>query len=64
MAVVQDFIKRLGYINKQGELVVPCRWRRANFFSQGVAKVSDTKAGLFSWKWVFIDKQGRVVTEA
>ena len=63
-AVVQDYNKRLGFIDKQGELVVPCRWKRVNFFRQGLAMVSDSKAGLFSWKWVFIDKQGRIVKQA
>lgn len=60
-AIVQDFNGRLGYIDKSGKLVIPCRWKKANYFSNGVAKVSDSKNIFFKDKWVYIDKQGRVV---
>ena len=63
LAVVQDFNKRLGFINKSGELVIPCRWKKVNYFHNGLAKVSDSKTFFFKDKWVYIDRQGRVVKE-
>lgn len=60
-AVVQDFNKRLGFIDKRGELVIPCRWKKVNFFRNGVAKVSDSKSFFLKDKWVYIDKQGRIL---
>ena len=63
LAVVQDFNKRLGFIDKSGELVIPCRWKKVNFFHNGLAKVSDSKNFFFKDKWVYIDKQGRIVRE-
>ena len=61
-AIVQDFNGRLGYIDKSGKLVIPCRWKKANYFCKGVAKVSDSKNIFFKDKWVYIDKEGIVVT--
>ena len=61
LAVVQDFNKRLGYIDKKGELVIPCRWKKAEFFKNGVARVSDSKSLFHKDKWVYIDKQGRIL---
>ena len=60
-AVVQDFNKRLGFIDKSGELVIPCRWKKVNYFHNGLAKVSDSRNFFFQSKWVYIDKQGRIV---
>ena len=61
LAVVQDFNKRLGFIDKSGELVIPCRWKKVNYFKDGLAKVSASKTFFFRDKWVYIDKQGRIV---
>lgn len=61
LAVVQDFNKLLGFINKSGELVIPCRWKKVNYFKDGLAKVSDSKTFLWKDKWVYIDKEGRIV---
>ena len=61
LAVVQDFNKLLGFIDKSGELVIPCRWKRVEFFKNGLARVSETKHRFRKDKWVYIDKQGRVV---
>ena len=61
LAVVQDFNKRLGYIDKSGELVIPCRWKKVNYFRNGVARVSDSKSFFLKDKWVYIDKQGRIL---
>lgn len=58
---MQDFNKRLGFVDKSGELVIPCRWKKADHFKDGLAKVSDSKTFLFQDKWVYIDRQGRVV---
>ena len=61
LAVVQDFNKRLGFINKSGELVIPCQWKKAEYFKNGLARVSKTNRFFRKDKWVYIDKQGRVV---
>ena len=62
LAVVQDFNKCLGFIDRSGELVIPCRWKKVNYFQNGLAKVSDSRR-FFRDKWVYIDKQGRIVKE-
>jgi hypothetical protein len=36
--------------------VVPCKWHKANNFSEGLAKVENAKD-----KWGFINKSGKVV---
>lgn len=61
LAVVQNFNERLGYINKKGYLVIPCCWKKANFFKDGFAKVSKSKTIFLKDKWVYIDKEGRIV---
>ena len=63
IAPVQDFNKRLGFIDKSGKLVVPCRWKKVNYFVNGRAKVSDSKKFLFRDKWVYIDREDRIVKE-
>ena len=62
-AVVQDFNNRLGFIDKNGELVIPCRWKKVNYFCNGLAKVSKSKTLFLKDKWVYIDKQGRIVKQ-
>jgi hypothetical protein len=62
-AIVQDFNNLLGYINNNGKLVIPCRWKKASHFSNGIARVSDSKRFFFFDKWVYIDREGRIVTE-
>ena len=61
--IVQDFNNRLGYINNNGKLVIPCRWKKASQFNNGVARVSDSKKFFFFNKWVYIDREGRIVKE-
>lgn len=62
LAPVQDFNKRLGFIDQSGKLVIPCRWKKVNYFVNGRAKVSDSKKFLcFGDKWVYIDREGRIV---
>jgi len=34
-----------------------------NYFQNGRAKVSDSKNFLLQDKWVYIDKEGRIVTD-
>ncbi|MBR5564102.1 MAG: WG repeat-containing protein [Bacteroidales bacterium] len=65
LAIVQDSNKRLGFINTSGEVVIPCKWVRANQFVNGLAKVSATRC-IFSRniKWVYINRNGDVVREA
>lgn len=61
LAAVQDFNKRIGFIDRSGKIVIPCRWKKVNYFVNGLAKVSDSKKFLLFDKWVYIDKQGRIV---
>lgn len=59
LAVVQDRESRkYGYINQQGELVIPCKYRLANSFSEGLAAV---KQDADPYHWEFINPQGEVV---
>jgi hypothetical protein len=61
LAPVQDFNKRLGFIDKSGKIIIPCRWKKVNYFVNGCAKVSDSKKFPFRDKWVYIDKEGKIV---
>lgn len=62
MGIVQDKVsRRLGFVNTDGELVIPPRFRRADNFKNGVARVSESMNFLFEDKWFFIDKQGNTV---
>ncbi|MEM9982116.1 MAG: WG repeat-containing protein, partial [Bacteroidota bacterium] len=55
MAAVQ-FNGKWGYINKQGELIIPAIFEEAWDFEQGLARiVSDYQA------WAYINKQGEYV---
>ena len=47
--------------DRSGKIVIPCRWKKVNYFVNGLAKVSDSKKFLLFDKWVYIDKQGRIV---
>jgi hypothetical protein len=44
-----------GFINTQGEFVIPCKYEDARDFSQGLAWVQ------LNNKWGCIDKEGKVV---
>ena len=46
---------RYGYINKKGEMVIPCKYQEASAFSEGLARVKDDSGTLF------INKQGEQV---
>lgn len=60
LASVQDDVtNKYGFINKSGEVVIPCRWNNAKDFNRRIenfAEVQDEN-GL----WGFIDKSGKVV---
>ena len=44
-----------GFIDKSGKVVIPCRWRVAWEFSEGLAHVDE------NYRYGFIDKSGKVV---
>ena len=54
VAVKGDSGRLYGYINRFGELVIPCGYTNAFYFHDGLARVCDTKGGNF----YFINKQG------
>lgn len=57
LARVTDVDTRLyGFIDSTGYLVVPCRWKNASYFSEGLAVVQDD-SGLYG----FIDMTGALV---
>ena len=56
MAGVEDEHGKCGFIDKTGEVVVPCQWEYAESFSDGLASVIDEH-----WKFGFIDKTGEEV---
>ena len=47
---------KCGFINKSGEIVIPCQWRQVWSFKDGLAIVQDWNKRLG-----FIDKSGKVV---
>lgn len=54
---------RIGYINKNGDVVIPPKFYNASYFSEGLASVyTKGKNGLVSWG--FIDKTGKIVIDA
>ena len=57
MCAVQDAsTEKWGFINKTGKLVIPCQWKDAFPFFEGLAEVKDANG-----KWHKIDKTGKVV---
>jgi hypothetical protein len=55
LAYVQDKGK-YGYIDKSGNVVIPCKWNSADNFSYGKAKVKGDDG-----KWYQINMQGEIV---
>jgi hypothetical protein len=56
LARVQDADTKWGFIDKTGELVIPCKWGWAEKFSEGLAQVMGEGD-----KWGYIDKTGKLV---
>ena len=57
--MVQDENEKWGFVDKSGELVIPCKWKSAGGFVQnnnGLSYVKDDND-----KCGFIDKTGRIV---
>ena len=48
--------EQYGFIDKTGKFVIPCQWKKACEFSDGLAKVKNDKG-----EWEFIDKSGNIV---
>jgi len=55
-SVVVSQGRSLGFIDVDGDIVIPAAYRQANPFSEGLAAVQDNDG-----RWGFIDKQGHVV---
>ena len=49
--------EKYGFIDKTGKLVVPCQWKYASNFNNGLALVKDEKENLF-----YVDKYGTIIT--
>lgn len=47
--------RKYGFIDKAGELVIPCKWNDAYEYCEGLAAVRDSNN-----KWGFIDKAGNL----
>ena len=56
LAHVKDDNDKWGFIDKTGEVVIPCKWNTVNCFCEGLACVEDN-----SRKWGYIDKIGTLV---
>lgn len=55
----KDAKDRYGYMNKSGEIVIPCIYRTAETFSDGVAVVGiDIDRSTHKWTLRIIDKNG------
>lgn len=53
---VKDNKNKWGFVDESGSVKIPCTWRYAWSFNEGLAAVQDTDK-----KWGFIDKNGKVV---
>lgn len=56
MAKVVDSNGKYGFVDKTGELVIPCIWESAYDFKDGRAKVYNDQ-----YKEMYIDKTGRII---
>lgn len=56
LAPVQYGDGKWGFINTEGTLVIPCKWKRVRSFVNGLARVQNA---IFLWKT--IDRTGRIV---
>ena len=56
LAAVLDDNWKCVFIDKTGKLVIPCQWKGAKYFRNGMAEVKDADG-----KTYFIDKTGKVV---
>jgi WG containing repeat len=56
LAIVQDSLRKYGYIRINGELAIPCKYDYANPYLNGFAVVNDDKLGIG-----IIDKSGKAV---
>ena len=56
---------KYGFINKKGELVIPCKYDRACYFSEGVCPVTlkdgKNELGYDRYKWGCINTQGDII---
>ena len=57
---VADLNGKYGYLDQQGNIVIPCQWSWAEPFENGVAIVSYETA--YSYANVWIDKSGRIIS--
>lgn len=58
LARVLDDNGKYGFIDKTGQLVIPCKWESAWPFSEGLAVVQDNNG-----KWHKIDKTGKIIKD-
>jgi len=58
LSIVQDTLsKKYGFINWQGDLVIPCVYQHVKDFSEGLAAVMDSKTN----KWGYINEKNEVI---
>ena len=56
LAFVKDKNGKYGFVDKTGNLVIPCQWEWAGGFKNGKARVGDNNGKAF-----YIDKTGKKV---
>lgn len=56
MTIVKDERGCYGFQDLSGKIVIPCQWKFADNFSEGLARVKDDNE-----KWLTIDKSGNIV---
>jgi hypothetical protein len=56
LLVQDDVSKKYGYIDRQGRIVIECKYDNARGFNKGIAGVFNNKPG----RWGFINKFGKV----
>lgn len=60
LITVADLNGKYGYLDQQGNIIIPCQWSWAEPFENGVAVVSYETA--YGYANVWIDKTGRIIS--
>jgi hypothetical protein len=60
LAVVGDLSYQYGYMDEQGNIVIPCQWRWAESFENGIAVVTYETSKEYASVW--IDREGKIIS--
>ena len=57
MAAVLDDNNKYGYINTEGDLIIPCKYSSASSFNKGISEVKEND------QYYYIDKSGKTICQ-